>query len=112
MKHIRIPVTDRSILARDGEGAWHGYLYLWQGQPNGAVGSRLQWIDETSYPYTRTWEETQGHQGLAQGWEKPLEEDALDILNDHYKVVQAGMPQVKQGRFWVNPASGIRIEKV
>jgi hypothetical protein len=111
MKHIRIPVTDRSTSSRDGEGAWFGYIYLWQCQENGAVGSRLQWIDGTSWPYTEAWEETQGHQGLAEGWEKPLEEDALDILNDHYKVVQAGTPQIKMGRFWVG-LSGMRMEKV
>lgn len=103
MKHIRIPVTDRSPYSKNAEGAWFGYVYFWQCQPNGAVSSRLEWKS----PFDRfessfAWEEPQCHEKLAEGSEVPFEQDVLDIINDDYnRLVVAGRAQTKMGRQWI-----------
>lgn len=109
MKHIRIPVTDRSPESRDGEGAWFGYLYAWQFQSNGAVGTRLELIDDRSFPSVKIWDETKGFEAMGAGYAVPLEQDVLDILAEGYKGWgPAGSVQYKVGRHWVG-LSGMKM---
>jgi len=98
MKHIRIPVTTGHM-----EAGWFGYLYLWQCQSNGAVGTRLQMNDPREFPSKgMTWEEPMGVEAVGYDNIIPLEVDALDILNDHYPhLKRCGTHQTKMGRQWV-----------
>lgn len=104
MKHIRIPVSDRSPYSKNAEGAWFGYVYFWQCQPDGAVGSRLEWKSPLN-SFESIWEEPQGHEKLAEGFEVPFEQDVLDIIHDDYnRLVVAGVMQTKVGRHWIGPS--------
>lgn len=101
MKHIRIPVT-----MGPQEAGWFGYLYMWQGQPNGAVGTRLQMNDPRDFRGLgqMKWEDPIGTDALAGDKIVPLMSDADDIMHDYYPHLrQSGSLQEKQGRQWVFP---------
>lgn len=101
MKHIRIPVTDRSPYSKNAEGAWFGYVYFWQCQPKGSVFSRVEW-KSPEWGRNSEWEEAQCHEKLAEGFEVPFEQDVLNIINDDYnRLVVAGLAQTKMGRQWI-----------
>lgn len=97
MRQIRIPVS-----CGHPEADWFGYLYFWQCQPNGAVGSRLHMNDPlSSHPREWFWEEPIGVDAIGYGNTIPLEQDALDIMHDHYPRLRVvGTVQVKSGRVW------------
>lgn len=102
MKHIRIPVT-----MGHPEAGWFGYVYLWQSQRNGVVGSRLQWFDPR-HGGSPDWEETQSHDRLHPMAEESFEDDAHDIIAEHYNLTLAGSTQSKRGRHWYG-VSGMRM---
>lgn len=98
MKHIRIPVTTGHY-----EAGWFGYLYVWQGQPNGAVGTRLEMNDPREFPSQgMRWEDPIGVDALGGPLVMPLEEDSWGIMADHYPDLRRrGGVEYKQGVKWV-----------
>lgn len=97
LKHIRIPVT-----TGHPEAGWFGYLYLWQAQSNGAVGTRLHMNNPlSSQPRDWFWEDAIGVDAIGYDNIVPLEQDAMDIIHDHYPRLRVvGTVQVKSGRVW------------
>lgn len=97
LKHIRIPVT-----TGHPEAGWFGYLYLWQAQSNGAVGTRLHMNDPlSSQPREWFWEDAIGVDAIGYDNIVPLEQDAMNIIHDHYPRLRVvGTVQVKSGRVW------------
>lgn len=99
MRHIRIPVT-----TGHPEAGWFGFLYMWQCQSNGAVGTRLQMNDprEPISNWLRMyWEDTQGFDALA-GPDVPLEKDAEAIMEEFYPHLRVcGDLDIKVGRAWI-----------
>lgn len=110
MRQIRIPVS-----TGHEEAGWFGFLYMWQGQPNGAVGTRLQ-MNDPRKPFSNwlrmEWEDTIGVDALAENHTVPLEQDATAIMGDFYPHLRVvGTTQVKSGRQWIGN-SGIVMNKV
>jgi hypothetical protein len=96
MRHLRLPVT-----WGHEEAGNFGLLYIWQAQPNGAVGTRLHVLDSTQWPYQWEWADAQGHDALAKGCEVPLEEDVALIMNDFYPHLRKfGSLATKVGTSW------------
>lgn len=112
MKHMRIPVSDRSPDSLSYEGAFFGYVYFWASHDGGSVNSRVEWR-LSSWGGESEWTDTINHGALVIGQTTciPFEQDIQDILNDHYRgaVVQAGIPQVKMGRVWVSSSGLVHI---
>lgn len=104
MKHMRIPVSDRSPESQSYEGAFFGYVYFWASHDGGSVFSRVEW-KSNEWDGESEWTDTMDHGPLVIGQTTciPFERDILNILNDDYRgaVVQASTPQVKHGRHWV-----------
>lgn len=99
MMQIRIPVSMGHV-----EAGWFGYLHMWQCQPNGAIGTRLEMNDprDSSLRGMR-WEETIGADALGPDHHLvPLEEDSMGVMIDHYPhLSRVGAIQHKIGKAWV-----------
>lgn len=85
------------------EAGWFGYLYMWQCQPNGTVGTRLHMNDALS-PSSRDWEWEPVITADPIGYDNPLplEEDSWGILSDFYPhLYRVGQLEVRHGRSWM-----------